>query len=487
MANQKRKFGFYRSPSNRKRTKQDDEESARFRIPRHLRNFINQVSRDKTERVFIIRCSLQSMGFVRKLAWGIRDTATSIVVRVKFHDTGRETSTHFCVHNSSDKSPSFGHQFCVDSDKQPNKVICTTRPNIMTCVIGIELYNLIRTSKGVTLADIHQKIEQVITSNPTTKCLICSKRNNVKTWNSATCSDQCKKKLEAWPLSAQLSQLIIDLKAFDFLLCCIYTAALTKNKFAPQGTFQSLLRDCPIDSGRIPSLIDSFPKDLTRLMSSLDTDTLYQTSYRRERIKFLSWISSSFCGCLVSLPPTANLHINGMGSAHQFLLLNAHLDRQTRFMHKINALRTPSGSVAFHGTPSFNTLKILTEGLKANRIGLFYAPEPSISLGYAAKFRQDGHLRPWKKSSFEGSQYLVVFGCEVANSAIPWKPRNGRLFEHFTFDVNTVMVRYVFLCPPSQQVPLASTIQPKMLAAYTALGKGTLTSENIQGSTNKKG
>lgn len=478
MTNRKRKLGTGADDNSHpapKRAKKGADDNPIFRVPQHLKNSVTQISRNKTECVFALKLPLGSMDSIRKMAWGIKDSASSVGIRVRFHNSEKGTFVSYCVHNSGDKIPTSGHRYCSTKDATANKVICTTRPNLLTCVLARDLHELLRT-KDTTVAQIHQKMEQAIDSDPTEKCLICRKKFNVRMWAATTCSDKCAKEFEAWPLTARAAHLTLDTKTLDFLLCCVYSDALLKEKYQYQEVYPNLLKDCPVSIRQLTSVIDSFPEDLSKVMSPPDSHSTKQMGLYRERQQLLSWICSSFRGFMTFLPPAADFHAPEMGKSHQFLLMNAHLGRQKAFVNKVNSLEKGVGSMAFHGTPSYNTLSILREGLKANHIGLFYAPEPSTSLSYSGQVANDGYLQPWTKSSFKGQQYLVLFGCEVALRDVPWA-----WGEHSTSDESTVMIRYIFLCPVNIAPPLASTLSNTMLTTYASLQKGQVAKCDIKG------
>lgn len=204
-----------------------------------------------------------------------------------------------------------------------------------------------------------------------------------------------------------------------------------------------------------------------------------ETAIHNQRRQLLSWLCSRFHGCIVSLPAAADFHVPGFGDTHQFLLLNSQMSRQEKFSHKIEKLPTSHGSVAFHGTSSFSALNILTEGLKVQNRGIFFAPRPQISLGYSARNAAAGYLSPWKRSVFGEAKYLVLFGCEVSQHNIPWRQDH----ESSTLDEASIMIRYIFLYPVSvvAQAPSRATVERTMLDAYKALNTGKMKLRNLEG------
>lgn len=491
----KRKHIFLDPFTSHKRIKEDHDEEEIFHIPQHLKAFITTEA--PQYRKYQLRFTLESMDSIRRLAWGIEDTVEEIIVRMRFSRLSKNTfRARFCVHNSNDENV-FGtsHHFYTSTYEDSNIAICTSRPNVLICVIGSMLHKVLKSGyEDLNLARLYQMVDFTIDSDPTTTCLICRENINVKVWTAAVCSEHCNKKLESWPLRAQLSNLIIDFKVLDFLLCCVYTAALPKIKYSTRTSYDSLFEGLH----QITSIIDSLPKDLSEWQFPAPLSTA--AYYDQECARLLAWLCSRFRGCMISLPPSANFHVPGLKKAHQFLLLNSHVERQEASEHKLSALSSKCGSLAFHGAPGFRIFDILSDGLKTNGGNLFYAPEPSISLNYARGLRAsrrgvffspkssarslespaDAYLQPWKKSAFRGSQYLVLFGCEVSKSAISWRERGGKSFESWTSDESTVTIRYIFLCPPHETEASASTMKKTMVKTYKALNRGRLASGDIR-------
>ncbi|ROV89796.1 hypothetical protein VSDG_08601 [Cytospora chrysosperma] len=466
-------------------------------IPERLKYAITKQDKGFYELNFPIA----SLNGLQRLAWGLDLRAEFVNVCLKFVDGKTSDFVCFCVHSSTDNEDrQLRHRFCSSRGNDPIMTPCSPRSTILTCVLSRELYGLTGLRCGRDLAVIYEKVLQLIKSDPTKNCLICGrdfeKEFQVKLYTPTACSGDCMQKLDKWPLRARLSHLLSDVKTLDFLLCSIYTA-VDGQKSAPNlyGTKDSLLVDCPLKLDQIQPTIDSFPK-LSDKLGMRDLLLSGSGKLKNSQRQLLSWLSIRARGYLVSLKPGAEFFAGrqSMKTCHQFMLLNSVLERQADFVKSIRKIGV--GSVAFHGCKASRTFNILTDALRnmwgksyvVEDRGIFFSDNPSYSFIYAASPPQpEGLFRAWKRSTFAGQSWAVIFGLEVAMSHIPF-----RYQECSTLNEGLLMIRYVFLVPTD--VPTFSHIdlqrdikQDVMKKAFRTLEESRLEQQQIGLNVDKSG
>lgn len=501
MASRKRKNST-RSAASTKPSKRRKQKSFKARpfnnsvdIPERLKNTIT----NEVKGVYELNFSIASLDGLQRLAWGLDLRAESVNVCLKFPDGKESEYVCFCVHTSTDNEErQLRHRFCSSRGNDPIMTPCSPRSTILTCVLSRELYGLTGLRLCRDLAVIYDKVLQLIKSDPTKHCLICGKDFQtdfqVKLYTPTACSGDCMQKLDKWPLRARLSHLLSDVKTLDFLLCSIYTA-VDGQSLAPSlyGTKDSLLVDCPLKLDQIQLTVDSFPELSDKLGIS---DLLHSGSgkLRNSRRQLLSWLSIRARGCMASLKPGAEFFAGGknLEMCHQFMLLNSVLERQAEFVK--NTRKVGVGSVAFHGCKASRAFNILTDALRnmwgksyvVEDRGIFFSDNPSYSYTYAAYPPQrEGLFRAWKRSTFGGKTWAVVFGLEVALSHIPFRTQ-----EHSTLNEGLVMIRYIFLVPTWPHLPInlkQEVKQDVMKKAFRAIEEDRLEQEQIGLNVDKSG
>ncbi|CAN8096093.1 unnamed protein product [Discula destructiva] len=461
-------------------------------IPDRLQDVIRKSKYGFFELTFLIN----HLNGLQRLAWGNDHRAESIIVCIRFGLKNKKDSDHalFCVHLRSDDEGRHlraRHRFSSTKGDSVRAIMtpCTARSNIMTIVLGRELHQVLG-SRGCRKLDvIYDNVAKIIKStDPTKSCLICDKKFGVKIYTPTACLGNCLAKFEKWPLRARLSHLLTDVKSLDFLLCSIYTA-VDGQKQVPTayGTISSLLVGCPLELEQVQPAIDSFPalSDRLSMKDMLKEGESKVTSAHRKQL--LSWVTQRFRGCMIALKPEAELLVKGkrIDDVHQFMVLNACLERQEKFADNINKLGV--GSVAFHGCKAPRTFNILADASRdpsklpypRTDQGVFFASEPNTSLRYAAG---DGTFKAWKASQFSvKAGWLIVFGIEVA---WPDVRINYRRAEASTRDESRLMIRYIFMAPSSilhgrNDGYMISLDQAAMKAAYKVLDEGKLSSQHI--------
>jgi hypothetical protein len=144
----------------------------------------------------------------------------------------------------------------------------------------------------------------------------------------------------------------------------------------------------------------------------------------------------------------------------QFIVVNPPLALQKRFDARMKAFNRCS-LLLFHDTPLYNLRSILLNGLLSVNYYLWTAEQLGYSYGFAYKdwIREES----WKESPYK--YWGVLLGLEVAG-----EKSNGTV--HTFRDIDSVMVRYMFLLTPLYNYsppPERATLEPAMLAAFEKL------------------
>lgn len=228
----------------------------RVKIPDRLKHSIHESEHGFFELIFPVG----HLDGLQRLAWGIDTRTESISVCLKFGLKNSQNSDHalFCMHSQTDDgSPQLNsrHNFCSTKGDSVHAITkpCTSRSNIMTCVLSRQLHDLLGRRGCRKLDSVYDRISRTIkVKDPTTSCLICDKEFGIKIYTPTACLGECLTEFETWPLRARLSHLLTDAKSLDFLLCSIYTA-VSGQKEVPDAynTDQSLLVDCPLKLAQV--------------------------------------------------------------------------------------------------------------------------------------------------------------------------------------------------------------------------------------------
>ncbi|KAH8589647.1 hypothetical protein B0O99DRAFT_636601 [Bisporella sp. PMI_857] len=240
-----------------------------------------------------------------------------------------------------------------------------------------------------------------------------------------------------------------------------YAAASQKIELLPGCPFPGTLEVARALS-RIPRISS---------LSNVDDLTTSIKKLAHPAEKLLSWACLSYGGFLVSA--TGKMRIPGMpANTHQFLLASARPDLEAAFQSRFGSGPT---RVLWHGTYMERLFAILSEGLKicshttlqlhgaASGAGIYTATEPGTSWGYSA-----APAANWSGSTIKGVR--VLLGLEAAGGA----SASTASTVHVVTDVQSLMVRYVFLVPSTAVIPAAANVAPAMLSAYSSLRSGVL-------------
>ncbi|KAL8745478.1 MAG: hypothetical protein Q9190_002388 [Brigantiaea leucoxantha] len=182
----------------------------------------------------------------------------------------------------------------------------------------------------------------------------------------------------------------------------------------------------------------------------------------------LAWACTNYGGYLATA--SGPLRVPMFPQDHQFILVNTSPALEKAFAAQYIAARSVF-SVLFHGTSLDRLYPILRQGLRvcsgtslqrhgaAHGSGIYMAEEPSTSWGYA---RDAPGVSALKWSNIKDMR--VLLGCELAGVSTASYPGI-----HVISDPSRLVVRYVFLMPPSAQMPLARHVEPAMRSVFANL------------------
>ena len=384
-------------------------------------------------------------------AWGVRFSADSVRISLRFWLNNGEQRASLCVHYAPPvKESEYRHKDIRARALEYS--VCHGEPNFFTAALIPRLSDLIEGDwdKEKCL----EAVRDIASIDPTTTCIICGKGLFCKVYRPMPCSSGCRQRFAAIPLATRLSPFLQDPPALDLLLCCLASSTYDQTespkssaygKLRPNPSFETNLPPTfPVAKEKLHNVLDSFPP----ISSNVTLSKLLGTGeYRAERRALLCWLSREFDGTLVSAPAAAI--VPGLpGKSRQFLLLNTNLNRQAAFEERLCATKIESGTPAFHGTATDNVFKIPQEGLRESGSleTVYYSNEASTSLKYAIR-RSDTRrqaLTSCKNSACKDQ--MVLFGVEVALKSIRFTGY-GEHYEHNSAQ-ERVMIRHLFLFPP---------------------------------------
>ncbi|KAK7753830.1 hypothetical protein SLS62_004196 [Diatrype stigma] len=449
----------------------------RYPITKSLHEFVKRTGRGQYE----FSIPFHKLAGFHRIEWGVENSAKSILVRLEFLYREKSEYVGFCVHllpgNLESKSE---HTYCATDVPWKGSVACNTESNFLTDTLSQKLHEFLG-QKRQSAKRVYDKIVEVASSNPAAKCYICAKALPCKVFRPLPCGEACRKKFKELPLTTRLSPFLRDPAVLDFLLCCL--ASTTWDQSAAPQTIATNLRTtttcttlpptCPVGSGSIKNVLDSFPAISSGITVSM---LLGPRRFQSEREDLLDWLCSEFDGTLVTAPKSAR--ISEIPGDRQFLLLNSNIERQTTFDKEMRRSRIPAGGFAgFHGTPPENLFNIFKESMKSPR-NIFYANEPVKSTYYVWKNTR-GALGKWKNSAM--GDVTALLGVEVAVRDLAYQGVEANSSR------GTVMVRNVFLLPSSRHedyqptgkyrsvmFPTECRALPSMQNTYTQIKSGDL-------------
>jgi len=370
-----------------------------------------------------------------------------------------QESVGFCIHTPpDDQENNEHHRYRYTHNAWSNAMICTGKPNVLTYVLARELHELLQVPCKVQ--DIYDKAESVVfSSRPGSKCVVCRKwfGKGARLWKPLPCGDDCSEIFESSAIDMRLSTLIGDSSAVDFILSSVYqlavehetiTAVAANPQYAHYSEVQGVqdrtalrLPGCPIPLNILKSVIESFPP----LSSATNWPELLDGSDEgRNRRKLLSWVSDQFHGLLATVPEIGQ--VANCGTAHQFLLVNSSVPRETAFSTHYGKRAT-----VFHGTKAARIFSILTDGLKdlsqgTDNLYAFRAPGIYVSNQALVSLRRYTDIfTGWKNSQFQ--THRILFGCELVDSQYS---THSQSWQYSFSDQSRVMIRSVFAVPDSE-------------------------------------
>lgn len=382
---------------------------------------------------------LDKLSTLQRQAWGIRPSATSVVIHLMKDILFHKKFVGFCIHMPPDDGENDNnHRYRPAHTSWTNAKICSGKSNILTYVLDREIHDLLK--KTDEPEDVYRKASSIIYSaRPGAKCVVCHQPfgERVRLWRPLPCSDDCREIFNGSSIDTRISPLIGDPVALDFLLSCVYQVALNCGPLPSDKR----LPGCPIPLNILKTVIESFPalSSETKWDEVLDDDI----DEGRNRRKLLSWLSGRFEGFLSSSPRVTG--VKGCGNAKQFLLLNSSVSREVTFSKQKG---TPK--VAFHGTRASHAFGIISDGLKNlsadqnpayafRAAGIYVSNQARVSLHeYTSTFTG------WKNSQFQSDR--IVFGCELVEEGYSNKTPQ---YQYSFANQAHIMIRYVFLVPES--------------------------------------
>ncbi|MCJ1396283.1 hypothetical protein MMC18_009172 [Xylographa bjoerkii] len=449
-------------------------------LPRALVDVVEKVGEQEVELHF----PLTHLKDLQRKAMGVGN-AQSLFVRLISAGTGMPPG--FCIHldnesegrgQASDMYPfseqmpgqfpvsseasgsSSGHTpwLVFEGSSPPDVCFCYGRANSTTYQIARTLARYFRDGHK-SLEAIHNLISTTLTDLFQT-CIICGCSQNARLRRATVCQRaSCSGRLGYASLEICLAEIRHDPPVMDLLLTVVHCVARS-------GKIE-LLPECPVrNTSELLQILDKLPKvkylqhvkDLEASMKRLGApaEGLFQ------------WLCGGYRGFLASA--TGLLRIPSMPSIHQFILANASPALESAFAARVGQ-QPPR--LLFHGTSTDRLYAILCQGLRvcsgtslqrhgsAYGAGIYMAEEPRTAWGYSTASMVSGN--GWAHSAYSNVQ--VLLGCEYAGTSQA-RSTNGI---HVITDASELMVRYVFLMPPTASPPLAAHVAPAMLSVFASL------------------
>lgn len=449
---------------------------------------------------------IDSLDFFHRSAWGVKDSATEIVVNLVLlkHETG--TNYGFCVHlEPGDLADKYHHNFITTDGPWRDMIVCNKASNFLTDALGRGLHAFLRLPEDEDdsiLGKVLSKIKEVASSDPTKFCVICGDELPVTVWRPSPCTkDVCRQSLKRWSLETRLSPFLRCPKVLDFLLACLYTGirppAPPNSRALSTGNRIPVVRPPAPSNGGIlfagvftpsvtpPKWAGFVPpgfttKALRRAMDKfppIDSETSISTLLssggdKAARERLLSWLCTDFEGTLVPAPPSTQVSFQ---ESEQFLILNGPTEREGEFREELKKKRKNAvrGKGAFHGTPQPNLFSILHLGLKNVEGLVWYSSEASYSLGYNTKHGGPGVLDGPENSRFKNK--TVLFGVEAVHPGGTPAVLNAA-------DEATVALRYAYVLSPGifrdlDHVPDGAKLRSVMEKTFATIRSGGIIQE----------
>lgn len=456
---------------------------APWRLPGPIPPGVRAVGNNK----YVFTIPLTEVPDLNRIALGIRDAATHMMVCLQLTTRGSNPIADFCIHlPPGDNENGLYHIYYSGFSTHENTPVgaeylkepCNSHPNFFTHLLAEGLNNVLRgqeESLRVTpVTNIRALLiwlAQEASEHVTKRCVISSESCRPSLGFTAArpiaCSPRCRQEFRKWPLSVRVSPFLRDPSVLDLLLTLLTAQVRSlvveaKHSYNhPIGNFTPPLVDCPYDAETMLGILNSFPRmDPNATLDDIAGRGWSGPSEARRTV--LSWLCSRFEGMVIPTPPQddAVFHMplpDGMRIfPRTFLLLNTHAARQVAFEKQLAKYGQDGGGAAFHGTPPQIAFTILCDGLKKNarqRGNVYYSQDPLFSTRYMWVRSDPAYLEAisqgWQNSRFRGHQ--VLFGVEFAEP--------GKRFsenEEISHQ-DTLMVRQLFLLPAAADKEYRST------------------------------
>lgn len=399
------------------------------------------------------RTAIDTLDFFHRCAWGVKDSATHIVVNLALLKHERGPHYGFCVHfEPDDLASKYHHNFTTTDVAWQDMVVCNKASNFLTNAISRNLHACLceeQIDDDSILSKVLEKITAISSSDPTKNCVICSKALSVPLWRPSSCSQRkCRQSIKRWSLETLISPLLRHPTVLDLLFAFMYAGLPTTVKpgvFTGQVGYQ-----IPgLSWNELRKALDAFPK--VTAPTSL-SELLCTRDRRIHQEKLLLWLCTEFQCNLIPAPTSAKVDFPG---SEQFLVLDGPAKREIEVTSGLKQYHkeTIGGQGGFHGTPRQNLFSILHQGLLTPKygvqVGVWYSTQPSYSLGFNRKGRQGvgpgGVLIGPKNSAY--MQKAVLFGTEAVHNGDALGSENV-----LNCDAQErVPIRYVFVLPEDRE------------------------------------
>ncbi|KAK8063229.1 hypothetical protein PG996_007881 [Apiospora saccharicola] len=425
---------------------------------------------------YVFTIPLSDVPGLNRIALGIRDSVTHMLVPIRLASSRGAPFAQFCVHLYHDdidsgfphpKVPGLTTKENSRADERYFRSPCTPDPNFFTYLLAKGLKNVLqgqeetlRQTPALQIRGLLIWLAQEASNHVTTRCIIssesCGSNLGFTAARPIACSPKCQGRFEKWPLGVRISPLIRDPSVLDLLLTCL-AAHLTAVGLKSSDSLDN--RDvtppwegCVYDTETMLRIINSFP----RLVPSITLQQIIDYGEGgAERRYVLDWLCSRFQGMMVRAPPKdqAMIHMPleecPADIPRTYLLLNSNASRQPKFeeqlaMHRKDG-QQENGIAAFHGTPPQNAFTILCDGLRQNGTtdgDVWVSDNPLYSTTFMWYRNSSEHRRlishGWSNSMFRDQQ--ILFGVELVKA--PYY-NNHKATSH----QEALMIRHLLIIP----------------------------------------
>ncbi|KAH7330471.1 hypothetical protein BKA65DRAFT_59288 [Rhexocercosporidium sp. MPI-PUGE-AT-0058] len=300
------------------------------------------------------------------------------------------------------------------------------------------------------------------------RCVVCGNPLPIGLLRSTTCQKSCSFLLRKSSLEVRLA----DLRHDPMVVTVLFAAVLTVASSPSTTLATDLLRGNPLSSAATLRAIENFPIPTT--LQSVPDLTLAVRKMGTDIERLLSWMCTSYRGFLTLA--TGALKVPSMPGVFQYVLASGSPEKETAFRAHSGSV---SSEVVFHGTSFDRLYAILRDGLRilstgplrkhgaSYGTGIYVADDPRTAWSYATQTAK-GASSGWLANELRDTR--VLLGCEMVAS--------GRAAVaagiHVVSDESQIMVRYIFICPPTTTLPIAAHIVPAMKSTFHSLRVGSV-------------